>query len=89
MGVVRVIAFSLRALLRPRASIAAENLAWRQQLGVLRRSVLVTNKPRLATAPSSSLSRARAYARSPGLYPDFTRAFSAARHEPIVLPVAP
>lgn len=44
MGVVTVIAFFLRAFLVPRAVIAAENLALRQQLGVLGRSV---KRPRL------------------------------------------
>jgi hypothetical protein len=39
MGVVRVIVILLRALLLPRAALAVENLALRQQLGVLRRSV--------------------------------------------------
>ncbi len=40
MGVVRVIVFLLRALFLPRATVAAENLALRQQLCVLRRSVV-------------------------------------------------
>jgi len=39
MGVVSAIVFSLRALLADRAAIAAENLALRQQLIVLQRSV--------------------------------------------------
>ena len=44
MGVVTVIAFLLRALLVPRAMIAAENLALRQQLGIFHRSA---KRPRL------------------------------------------
>ena len=44
MGVVRVIVIVLRALFLPRAAIVAENLARRQQLAVLRRSV---RRPRL------------------------------------------
>ena len=44
MSIVRVIAFFFRAILRPRAVMAAENLALRQQLGVLRRSA---KRPRL------------------------------------------
>jgi hypothetical protein len=40
MGVVRVIVILLRAFLLPRAALAAENLALRQQLGVLQRSVM-------------------------------------------------
>jgi len=39
MGVVRVIVILLRAFLLPRSALAAENLALRQQLGVLGRSV--------------------------------------------------
>ena len=39
MGVVRVIVILLRAFVLPRAALAAENLALRQQLGVLQRSV--------------------------------------------------
>ena len=38
MGVVRVIVILLRAVLLPRAALAAGNLALRQQLGVLQRS---------------------------------------------------
>ncbi len=44
MGVVRVIVILLRAFLLPRAALAVENLALRQQLGVLQRSV---KRPRL------------------------------------------
>ena len=44
MGVVTVVAFFLRLLLMPRAVIAAENLALRQQIIVLQRSV---KRPRL------------------------------------------
>ncbi len=44
MAVVRVFAAFIRALLLPRAVILAENLALRQQLGVLHRSV---KRPRL------------------------------------------
>jgi putative transposase len=44
MGVVTVVAFFLRAFLVPRAAIAAENLALRQQLAVLQVSV---KRPRL------------------------------------------
>ncbi len=44
MGIVSAIAVFVRALIWPRASIAAENMALRQQLGVLRRSV---KRPRL------------------------------------------
>ena len=44
MSIVRVIAVFFRAILRPRAVMAAENLALRQQLGVLQRSV---RRPRL------------------------------------------
>jgi putative transposase len=39
MGVVRVIVILLRAFLLPRATLAAELLALRHQLGVLQRSV--------------------------------------------------
>ena len=39
MGIVSVVVFLLRALLLPRAVIAAENLALRQQLAVLRMSL--------------------------------------------------
>ena len=39
MGVVRVIVILLRAFLLPRATLAAEILALRHQLGVLQRSV--------------------------------------------------
>ena len=39
MGVVSVVAFFLRAFLVPRAVIATENLALRQQLAVLQVSV--------------------------------------------------
>ena len=44
MGVVRVIVILRRAVLLPRAALAAENLALRQQLGVLQRSA---KRPRL------------------------------------------
>ncbi len=44
MGIVSAIVVFVRALIWPRASIAAENMALRQQLGVLRRSV---KRPRL------------------------------------------
>ena len=44
MGVVRVIVILLRAFLLPRATLLAENLALRHQLGVLQRSV---RRPRL------------------------------------------
>jgi hypothetical protein len=44
MGVGRTIFLFLRAYLIPRTAIAAENLALRQQLGVLQRSV---RRPRL------------------------------------------
>ena len=44
MGVVTAVAFFLRAFLRPRAVIAAENLALRQQLAVLPASM---KRPRL------------------------------------------
>ena len=44
MSIVGGIVFFLRGLLRSRAAIAAENLALRQQLGVLQRSV---NRPKL------------------------------------------
>ena len=44
MGIVSIIALFLRAVFLPRAVIAAENLALRQQLGVLRRSA---KRPRL------------------------------------------
>ncbi len=44
MGLVSVVVFLLRAFLLPRAVIAAENLALRQQLGILQRSV---KRPRL------------------------------------------
>ncbi len=44
MGVVRVIVILLRPFLLPRAALAAENLALRQQLAVLQRSV---KRPRL------------------------------------------
>jgi hypothetical protein len=44
MGVVRVIVILLRAFLLPRVVLAVENLALRQQLGVLQRSV---KRPRL------------------------------------------
>ncbi len=39
MGIVSGIVFFVRALLSNRAAIATENLALRQQLGVLQRSV--------------------------------------------------
>jgi hypothetical protein len=39
MGVVRVIVILLRAFLLPRATLGAETLALRHQLGVLQRSV--------------------------------------------------
>jgi hypothetical protein len=39
LGVVRVFACLLRALLLPRAALATKNMALRQQLGVLQRSV--------------------------------------------------
>jgi hypothetical protein len=39
MGITTGVLFFLRAPLRNHASVAAENLALRQQLGVLRRSV--------------------------------------------------
>ncbi len=44
MSFVRTIALIFRGLLRSRASLALENLALRQQLAVLRRSV---RRPRL------------------------------------------
>ena len=44
MGVVTVVAFFLRGFLRPRAVIAAENLALRQQLAVL---LVSMKRPRL------------------------------------------
>ena len=44
MGVVRVIVILARAFLFPRAALAAENLALRQQLAVLHRSA---RRPRL------------------------------------------
>ena len=44
MSIVRVVAVFFRAMLRPRAVMAAENLALRHQLGVLQRSV---RRPRL------------------------------------------
>jgi len=44
MGVVRVIVILLRAVLLPRATLAAETLALRHQLGILQRSV---KRPRL------------------------------------------
>ena len=44
MGVVRVIAFMLRAFFLSRGALVTENLALRQQLGVLQRSV---RRPRL------------------------------------------
>ena len=44
MGVVRVIAFMLRAFLLSRGALVADHLALRQQLGVLQRSV---RRPRL------------------------------------------
>jgi len=44
MGVVSVIVFFLRAVLLPRAALAAENLALRQQLAVLQVSA---KRPRL------------------------------------------
>ncbi len=44
MGIVRVIVILLRAFLLPRAALAAENLAVRQQLAVLQVSM---KRPRL------------------------------------------
>ena len=44
MGIVRVIVILIRAFLRPRAALAAENLALRQQLAVLQVSM---KRPRL------------------------------------------
>ncbi len=44
MGIVSAIVFFVRALLSNRVAIATENLALRQQLGVLQRSV---KRPRL------------------------------------------
>ena len=46
MGVVRVIVILLRAFLSPRAALAAENLALRQQLAVLQVSA---KRPKLRT----------------------------------------
>jgi len=57
MGILRLILAFLRVLLGPRASLAAENLALRQQLLVLHRSVKRPNLRRLDRIFWSWLSR--------------------------------
>ncbi len=56
MTVVELIAALLPSLLGSRAALAAENLARRQQLAVLRRSV---SRPRLLTIHIGALPRRR------------------------------
>jgi len=64
MGILRWILAFWRVLLGPRASPAAENLALRQQLLVLHRSVNAPSSTR--SLPSSVCSYGPSIARTPG-----------------------